>query len=117
MKTESVLASIIFIGLISHYLFGYFFWDVIGSEKVYSITAYFCMDIWGLCLFVLANTKILKGMGCLGMVLGTYYFYMEFQDPSNWKVEDYKGFATFSLAGINLAFVWHFTDKFKKLKP
>lgn len=116
VKKELILGLMIFIGLISHYVFWYFFWDKIGTEKLYSITAYFCMDIWGLVVFVLANTRFLKGLGCLGMVLGSYFFYMEFNDPQNWEVSDYKVGCTFFLLIINLFFVWYYTDKFKKLK-
>lgn len=106
----------IFIGLLSHYFFGYFLWDKIGTEKLYSITAYFCMDVWGLVVIILSKTRLLKGFGYLGMVLGTYYFYMEFNDPYNWQVEDYKGGATLLLSFINLFFLWYYTDLFKKLK-
>ena len=95
---------------------GIFFWDKIGSEKIYSITAYFCMDIFGLVVFILANTKFLKGAGCLGMALGSYFFYMEFDDPYNWEVANYKGLATLVLMTINLFFVWYYTDLFKNLK-
>jgi len=115
-NTETILGWMIFTGLVSHYVFGYFLWDVIGTEKLYSITVYFCGDISGLCLFIIARTRFLKGMGCLAMVLGTYFFYMEFNDPQNWKLEDYKGGCTFLLLIVNLFFVWYYTDKFKKLK-
>lgn len=116
IKNEKILGLMIFIGLMSHYVFGYFFWDKIGTEKLYLITAYFCMDIFGLVVFILAKTKFLKGLGCLAMVLGTYYFYMEFNDPQNWRVGDYKMGCTFLLLIVNLVFVWIFTDKFKNLK-
>lgn len=106
----------IIIGLISHYLFGYFFWDKLGSDLIYSITAYFCMDVWGLVVFILATTRFLKGLGCLGMILGTYYFYMEFRDPMVWNNTDFKGLPTFGLAVINLFFLWYYTDLFKKVK-
>ncbi len=116
IKKETILGLMIFIGLISHYVFGYFFWDKIGSEKIYSISAYFCMDVWGLVVFILAKTKTLKGAGCLGMVLGSYFFYMEFNDPQNWRVSDYKAGCTFLLLVVNLAFVWHYTNLFQRLK-
>lgn len=115
-KKENILAAIIFIGFISHYCFGYFFWKELGSEKIYSITMYFCADIWGLVLFLLACGRILKGLGVLGMVLGTFFFYMEFQDPYNWEVVDYRNLATLTLSSINLFFVLYYTDVFKKLK-
>lgn len=55
-------------------------------------------------------------MGGFGMALGTYFFYMEFNDPMNWKVQDYKGLATFILAIINLFFILFYTDLFKNAK-
>jgi len=116
IKKERILGLMIFIGLISHYVFGYFFWDKLGTEKIYSISAYFSLDIWSLCCFILAKTKFLKGMGCLGMGCATYFFYMEFNDPQNWEVEDYKMGCTFVLMLINLFFVWVYTEKLRKLK-
>ena len=74
------------------------------------------MDIFGLCVFILATTKILKGLGALGMVLGTYYFYMEFRDPMMWDDMDFKALPTFFLSVANLFFVWYYTDLFKSKK-
>lgn len=107
---ENILAAVIFIGLLSHYVIGYFLWDKLGSEKLYSITAYFCMDIWGFIVYLLANSKALKGMGALGMVLGSYFFYMEFNDPNFWNLRDYL---TLGLVVLNCGFIWMFTDKIK----
>ena len=75
------------------------------------------MDIWSLVFYIVAGTRFLKGMGCLGMALGTYFFYMEFNDPYKWLGQDYKGLATFMLLIVNLFFVFYYTDKFKNLKP
>jgi len=113
---ENVLGCMIFVGLISHYLFGYFLWDKILGDMLYSITAYFCMDVFGLTTFILAKTRFLKGLGCLGIALGTYYFYMEFNSPYNWEVNDYKGLATLGISGINLFFIWFYTDILKNIK-
>jgi len=115
-EKESILGFAIFIGLIAHYVFGYFFWDKIGYDRVYCITAYFCMDVWGMVVFIIAKGKILKGAGALGMVLGTYYFYMEFNDPFVWAGNDYKLLATLALSIMNLFFIWYYTDLFKKIK-
>lgn len=112
-RKENILAIILFVGLVSHYFIGYFLWDEIGSEKVYSITAYFCMDLWGFVVYLLANGRALKGMGGLGMVCGTFFFYMEFNDPSLWNKRD---FMTLGLVIINCCFIWFFTDKIKKTK-
>lgn len=109
-KKENILAAIIFVGLISHYVFGYFFWDKLGSDRIYSITAYFCMDLYGFLVYLLSKGKILKGMGALGMLLGTYYFYMEFQEPYLWVSRDYL---TLALTLVNIFFIWFFTEKFK----
>ena len=108
---ENILAAVIFVGLISHYFIGYFLWDKLGSEKIYSITAYFCMDICGFVVYLLASGKLLKGMGGLGMLLGSYFFYMEFNDPSLWDVRDYL---TLGLVAMNCCFIWLFTDKMKR---
>jgi len=109
-KKEPVLAIVLFIGLISHYLLGYFFWDKLGSDRVYSITAYFCMDVWSFVVVLLSRTKILQGMGLLGMMLGMYFFYMEFQEPELWVQRDYL---TLGLVLSNVYFLWYFTGKFK----
>jgi len=74
------------------------------------------MDVFGLVVFILATTRLLKGLGALGMILGTYYFYMEFRDPMMWDEVDYKGLPTFCLAVANLFFIWYYTDLFKKRK-
>ena len=68
------------------------------------------MDIWGFVVYLLANAKALKGMGAFGMILGSYFFYMEFNDPSLWNLRDYL---TLGLVAVNCGFIWIFTDKFK----
>ncbi len=107
---ENILALVLFIGILSHYCLGYFFWDKLGTEKLYSITAYFCMDLYGFIVFLLSSTKLLKGMGAFGMICGTFFFYMEFNDPSLWSARDYL---TLGLVLVNCSFIWIFTNKFK----
>ena len=114
---EAVLVWAIFIGLFLHHFFGYFFWDKIPNVNVYYISVYFCMDVWGLVVFLIATKNILKGAGCLGMVLGTFYFYKELNNPEVWVDNDYKLLAMFFLSIVNLFFIWYYTDIFKKLKP
>lgn len=109
-KKENILGVILFVGLISHYLFGYFLWDKLGGEKLYSVTAYFNADVYGFIVYILAKSKWLKGMGALGMVLGSFFFYQEFNEPSSWVERDYL---TFGLVFANCFFIWHFTEKFK----
>jgi len=109
-RKENILALVLLIGLVSHYFIGYFLWDKLGSEKIYSITAYFNMDLWGFVVYLLANGRVLKGMGGLGMVCGSFFFYMEFSDPYFWSVRDYL---TLGLVGMNCGFIWMFTDKIK----
>jgi len=109
-QKENILAVVLFIGLVSHYFIGYFLWDKLGSEKIYSITAYFNMDLWGFVVYLLATSKTLKGMGALGMVCGSYFFYMEFNDPYLWNTRDYL---TLGLVSVNCGFIWYFTDKIK----
>jgi len=112
-KKENILGVVLFIGILSHYCLGYFFWDKLGSEKIYSITAYFNADVYGFIVYLLSKGKLLKGMGALGMVCGSYFFYMEFNDPNLWGIRD---FLTLGLVVTNCFFVWFFTDKFKQKK-
>jgi hypothetical protein len=109
-RKENIIAGIMFIGLVSHYLFGYFFWDELTAVNIYYITVYWCMDLWGFTVYLLACGRILKGVGALGMLLGSYFFYMEFNDPSVWAERDYL---TLGLVFSNCFFIWYFTDKIK----
>jgi len=102
------------IGLIMHYYLGYFLWDKISFINLYYISFYFCMDLWGFIVFMLATkSALLKGAGGLGMVLGSYFMYMEFHDPMNWQERDYTMLV---MVGMNCAFIWFITEniKFKK---
>jgi len=112
-QKESILAWVMAIGFLSHYIFGYFFWDEIKVANIYYISVYFNMDILGFVVYLLAHSRILKGMGALGMILGTYYFYMEFNDPASWILRDYL---TLGLLFANCFFLWLFTDKIKNKK-
>lgn len=69
------------------------------------------MDVFGFVVYMLANGKVLKGMGALGMVCGTFFFYMEFNDPNLWVKRDYL---TLGLVFVNCYFIWFYTDKLKK---
>jgi hypothetical protein len=113
---EDILGWAIFIGLISHFLFGYFFWDKIGTEKLYTITVYFVIDVLGLVSIILSTKKLLTNVGYLAMFLGTFYFYMEFNDPYNFQVKNFRAQATLGVSFMNLFFLWYYTDLFKKLK-
>ena len=73
-QKEDFAAVIMFIGIASHYLFGYFFWGVLPKVNIYYLTVYFNMDVWGFTVFMLAReSKFLKGIGMLGMLLGSLY--------------------------------------------
>jgi len=109
-KKENILTCIIFVGFIAHFVVGYFFWDKIGIENLYRLTGYFCMDLWGFIVFLLANTRWLKGMGALGMILGSYYSYILLQD------EDVKDYFMFGVMLSNVFFIWFFIEKFKQQK-
>ena len=109
-KKENILAAILFIGLASHFLFGYFFWDEIKAVNIYYVSVYFLCDVFGFVVYLLANSKALKGVGALGMILGTFYLYQEFNDPSLWVQRDY---ITLGLVFLNSYFIWYFTDRFK----
>lgn len=113
---ETILGWVLFTGLVSHFLFGYFLWDIVGTEKLYTITVYFVIDMMGLVAVILSTVQFLTNMGYLAMAFGTFYFYMEFNDPYNFQVANYRTHATLVLSFINLFFFWHYTDLFKKLK-
>ena len=73
-EKENKIAIMMFIGLVSHYCFGYFFWGVLPKVNIYYLTVYFNMDVWGFTVFMLAReSKFLKGIGMLGMLLGSLY--------------------------------------------
>lgn len=113
-KKEELLGWAIFFSLISHYWLGYFFWGSISLINIYYLTAYWCMDIFGLTIFILAReSKFLKGMGALAMALGTFFFYMEFNDPKNWKQDN---IVTLIILLMNTSFIWIFTEKIKTNK-
>lgn len=108
-EKENKIAIMMFIGLVSHYCFGYFFWGVLPKVNIYYLTVYFNMDVWGFTVFMCARkSELLKGMGCLGMVLGSYFFYMEFNDPATWTQRDYM---TLAMMFFNVFFIWVFTEK------
>lgn len=106
-KKENILALIISVGLLFHFGLGYFFWYELGVEKLYRLTGFFCMDLWGFLVFLLSRTKGLKGIGALGMALGTYFAHMEFQ---GWDLKDYL---TLGLIFGNVFFICLFTEEFK----
>jgi len=107
---ESILAVVLFVGLVSHFGIGYFFWEEIKFVNVYYLTVYFLFDVFGFVVYLLATSKALKGIGALSMVVSLYYIYMEFNNPSFWVERDYL---TLGLTLANCAFIWFFTDKFK----
>lgn len=109
-KKETILALVLFIGLASHFLLGYFFWDEIKIVNIYYVSIYFLCDVFGFVVYLLATSKALKGMGALGMILGTFYLYREFNDPSLWIKRDY---ITLGLVFVNCFFIWLLTDKVK----
>ena len=109
-RTEKILSIVLFFGLMSHFLFGYFFWDEIKMVNIYYVSIYFLTDVCSFIIYLISRTKILKGIGALGMVLSIFYIYMEFQDPSYWVERDYL---TLALVLVNCGFVWYYTDKFK----
>jgi len=110
---ETILAAVLFMGLIMHFGLGYFFWDEFKSINLYYLSVYFLADVFSFVIYLLATSKVLKGMGAFGMVLSLYYIYMEFNDPSYWVERDY---VTLGLTIVNCGFIWHFTDKIKTNK-
>lgn len=109
-RKENILASILFIGLGLHFGVGYFFWDEIKVVNIYYVSIYFMVDVFGLVVYLLATGSLLKGIGALGMALGTFYLYKEFNDPAYWIERDYT---TMGLVFANMAFIWYYTDKVK----
>jgi hypothetical protein len=119
---KTILSIVVIIGIVMHFSIGYFHWDIVagkdGTDILYGVTAYFLMDVLGLCLFVLheqLKSSILRGVGILLMILSTYYIGMEFNDPYNWAALDYKILAVLVMAFINLGFIFYFTDILRKL--
>jgi len=75
------------------------------------------MDVTGLILIILCEhlkANSLKVAGLLLMILATYFIYMEFNDPYNWRVVDYKLLAILCISFLNLFFIYYFTDLLKK---
>lgn len=107
-RKENILAVVVFIGLITHFLFGYFFWDEIKFVNIYYVSTYFLCDVLSFTVYLIATAKWLKGIGALGMVLSVFYIYMEFQNPTYWVQRDYL---TLGLVIVNCGFIWFFTDK------
>ncbi|MES2382415.1 MAG: hypothetical protein V4538_15315 [Bacteroidota bacterium] len=108
---ETILGWVVFVGLISHFGLGYFFWDVIKVVNIYYVSIYFMVDVMGFVIYLTSReSKMLKGMGALGMVLGTFYLYREFNNPMYWTE---RNFITLGLVLSNTFFIWYFTDKIK----
>ena len=109
MKKETILVTIIFIGLIAHYVLGYGFFHL-ETQKIYKVTICFSLDIWGLVLFIITRDNRFKLLGTLAMVLGTTFMYREFADTS------YRSMVIAGISLINLFFSLYYVDTFKDLK-
>lgn len=128
-KKDIALSIIVIMGIIVHYYFGYFKWDlfvqhyeVIDGQRVntfdilFGLSLYFCMDVLGLALFVIssaAKANFLRWVGAGSMLIATVYFYMEFNDPHYWTVEKFKWPASITLSVINLFMLWYFIDLYR----
>jgi hypothetical protein len=111
-QREDRLAYALFFSVICHYFLGYGFWNKFTNINIFYVTLYFCMDMWGFATYLLSrDSKLLKGAGALGMVLGSYYFYMEFNTPESWEARDVL---TLVMILCNVGFLMLFTDKIKK---
>ncbi len=97
-------------GLAMHFGVGYFYWDKVKFVNIYYVSAYFLFDTLGLVIYLVAQSKVLKGIGAITMALSTYYLYMEFNDPAYWEERDY---ITLGLVLVNMVFIWLFADKIK----
>lgn len=131
-KRDIALSSIVLIGILGHYYFGYFAWDVfvqqyeiIDGVKVntfdilFGLSLYFCMDVLGLALFVVsssAKANLMKWVGAGAMLISTIYFYMEFNHPHYWRVEKFKWPASIALTVANLFMLWYFIDLLRNKK-
>lgn len=70
------------------------------------------MDLWGFSVFLLARESlVLKGGGVFGMVMGSYMFFAEFNDPAHWVQRD---FLTLSMIFMNVFFLIVFTERLKQ---
>jgi len=129
-KRQILLSIIVVIGIMAHYYFGYFAWDlfvdqyeIIDGKRVntfdilFGLSLYFCMDVLGLALFVVssaAKAKFVRWVGAGAMLIATVYFYMEFNDPHYWRVEKFKWPASILLTVANLFMLWYFIDLLRK---
>ena len=103
-KTQDRLAAVMFVGLIAHYYFGYFLWDKISFINLYYMSLYFCMDLFGFVVFMLATkSDFLKATGAAGMLMGSYFMYMEFHNPMMWEERDYT---MLMMVAMNCCFIW-----------
>lgn len=111
-QREDKLAYALLFSIVAHYFLGYGFWSNFSSINIFYVTLYFCMDIWGFAVYILSReSKLLKGAGVMGMILGSYFFYMEFNSPEYWETRD---FITLVMIMCNIVFIMLFTEKIKQ---
>jgi len=112
---ENILAGVLALAIISHFGVAYFLWRWLPIDRIYYLTLYMNMDVWGLAVFVLTReSKWLRGIGMLGMAIGSFYLYIEFRgNPTKWTPIN---FVTIIIILINTCFIWHFSDKIKNKK-
>lgn len=110
MKKDNLIACAFWIGLLVH-LMGYFLADEVKGINIYLLTVYFNMNMLGLVTMVVGNTSFLRDSGVFLMILGTYFFYMEFNDPMKWDRKDYS---TLVLLMVNILFLRIYYNKMRK---
>ena len=109
-KKNNIITAAFWIGLLVH-LMGYFFAGEFKNINICLLTVYFNMNMLGLVTLIVGNTAGLREGGVFLMVLGTYFFYMEFNDPMNWKNRD---FTTLFLLITNIFFLRLYYNKIRK---
>jgi hypothetical protein len=110
-RKEVIAAYGVLVGALGHYGFGYFFWDRFPALNLYYITVYFNLDLYGFVIYLLAkDNSFLKLCSMMAMMMGSYFLFMEFNNPSRWNAVNY---ITLILLMVNTFFLWHFLDKLK----
>ncbi len=109
-QAENILTTVLFVGVSLHFSIGLFFYDKLPVGNIGKICLFFSMDVQGFVLFLLSHKKVFKGLGALGMILGSYLLYKELVTDNSLTEKDYL---TMGLLFSNCYFIWLITDKLK----
>ena len=107
---ENIVTAAFWIGLLVH-LMGYFLAGEFKDVNIYLLTVYFNMDMLGLVTLIIGSSVFIRESGVFLMVLGTYFFYMEFNNPMLWTRENYT---TLIMLIVNVGFLRIYYNKIRK---